>query len=125
MKLKRKHSRKNKLREEIEHELNQKYPDIHIILECIDTYELDNLATIEKLKKDKVITTNKIKGGLRQTINAHGPITMLLIGSATKRIYGSLLASEEKVVKKGYSMKKISLGLFLLGIIIYTLIKLL
>jgi hypothetical protein len=31
-----------------------------------------------------------ISGGLRDTINSHGPITKTKIGSATKRIVGNL-----------------------------------
>ena len=59
MKLKRKHSRKNKLREEIEHELNQKYPDIDIILECIDTY--DHWATHSMDKTAFVVARTQVK----------------------------------------------------------------
>ena len=50
------------------------------------------MYTIEKLRRAKKVETNKIKGALKSTIQAHGAITMVLIGSATKRIYGSLLA---------------------------------
>ena len=65
------------------------------ILDAIDEYEKDNLATIEKLKKEKQVDTKKINGALKQAINAHGPITKVLIGSATKRIYGALLDSNK------------------------------
>ena len=36
-----------------------------------------------------------IVGGLREAIRIHGPITKLLIGSAAKRITGTLLAKEK------------------------------
>jgi hypothetical protein len=69
--------------------------EIDVILNMVDEYEKDNLDTIEKLKRDKKVELNKINGALRQTINAHGDITKILIGSASKRIYGSLLTSEK------------------------------
>jgi hypothetical protein len=76
--------------------LKQEFPllnetELENVLLIIDSYEKDNLATIEKLKKVKLVDTKKINGALKQTIKAHGPITMVLIGSATKRIYGALL----------------------------------
>ncbi len=37
-----------------------------------------------------------VAGGLRETIRAHGPITTLLIGSATKRIVGMLSARQKR-----------------------------
>jgi hypothetical protein len=64
------------------------------ILKIVDEYEKDNLETINKLKRLKSLDTNRINGALKQTINAHGPITKVLIGSATKRIYGSLLQDD-------------------------------
>lgn len=67
---------------------------IEKILTIVDEYEKDNLATIKKLKRTKTLDVNRINGALKQTINAHGPITKVLIGSATKRIYGSLLNDE-------------------------------
>jgi hypothetical protein len=60
--------------------------EIDYLMLAIDDYEKDNLNTIEKLKKEKFYETKRISGALKQTINAHGPITALLIGSATKRI---------------------------------------
>ncbi len=70
--------------------------EIDYLMLAIDDYEKDNLNTIEKLKKEKFYETKRISGALKQTINAHGPITALLIGSATKRIYGSLLTNNKK-----------------------------
>lgn len=70
--------------------------DINIIVDAVKNYEKNNLDTIGRLKKDKEFDTKKINGALKQTIQAHGPITLNLIGSATKRIYGSLLTNPKK-----------------------------
>ena len=66
------------------------------IISLITQFEKSNLDTIEKLKRDKKLELNKINGGLKQAINSHGPITKELIGSASKRIYGSLLSNTPK-----------------------------
>lgn len=66
------------------------------VIKIVNDYEKDNLDTISKLKKDKLLETKRISGALRQTINAHGPITLNYIGSATKRIYGVLLNDPKK-----------------------------
>jgi hypothetical protein len=84
-------TRKGKLRAQIEYELSNDVPDIDKILEFIDLYEKNNLDTIKKLERKKKNEIKKISGALKQTINAHGPITKELIGSASKRIFGSLL----------------------------------
>jgi len=78
-------------------ELASPKPNPDKILSHIKQYEKKNLETIEKLRREKKIETNKIKGALKSTIHAHGPITMVLIGSATKRIYGSLLADNNSL----------------------------
>lgn len=70
--------------------------NIEQLLIAVDEYEQNNLAAIAKLKKDKIATLAKINGALKQTIKAHGPITMILIGSASKRIYGSLIDNNKK-----------------------------
>lgn len=70
-----------------------------LVLNVFSKYEESNLELIDKLKRSKTVETNKIKGALKQTINAHGPIDKRLIGSATKRIYGSLLTNEEPKLK--------------------------
>jgi len=44
----------------------------------------------EKQRINKIVV-----GSLREAIRAHGPITKLLIGSAAKRITGTLLARKE------------------------------
>ena len=98
-------TRKGRLENKLRAELAMPKPEIGKLLDAIDEFEADNIATIEKLKKKKQIDTKRINGALKQTINAHGPITKLLIGSASKRIYGSMLTNEdekEKVSIKGY-----------------------
>jgi hypothetical protein len=45
----------------------------------------------ERQKLNKIIVR-----GLRETIKIHGPINARLIGSAAKRIIGTLLAREKK-----------------------------
>jgi hypothetical protein len=86
-------------------------PELEVgkILDAVDDFESANLATIDKLKKKKQVDSKRINGALKQTINAHGPITKLLIGSASKRIYGSMLTDEQE-------KEKISIKGFLYGI---------
>ena len=98
-------TRKGKLKSQIELELSREEPDIHKILEFIDLYEKNNLDTIKKLKRKKESDVKKINGALKQTINAHGPITKELIGSASKRIHGSLL----EVKKESFITKLLNL----------------
>lgn len=97
-------TRRGKLEDKIKKEIFQTINDenllIGMILQHVDEYEKANLATIEKLKKQKLIDTKKINGALKQSINAHGPITMVLIGSATKRIYGALLETPKSNIFK-------------------------
>ena len=50
-----------------------------------------NNKKTERKRLNKIIV-----GGLRETIRVHGPITKLLIGSAAKRIIGTLLAKDKK-----------------------------
>lgn len=82
----------------LEHKMGDKLDskDIEDILVVFDIYQRDNLETIDKLKRKKMYEAKRISGALKQTINAHGPITSLLIGSATKRIYGSLLNNQKE-----------------------------
>lgn len=103
MKFNKLKTRRGKLELKISDELSKPTPVLETILGHVDEYEKDNLATIDKLKKEKLLDTKKINGALKQAINAHGPITKLLIGSATKRIYGALLVTEkpkESLIKK-------------------------
>lgn len=89
-------TRKGRLKEQIELELSNTTPNIDKILDIVDIYEKDNLDTINKLKREKNLDVRRINGALKQTINAHGPITKELIGSASKRIYGTLLGRYKK-----------------------------
>jgi hypothetical protein len=65
--------------------------DINNIMSLIKDYERKNIEQIGKLQKKRTITIRKIVGGLKQTINAHGPISKEFIGSAAKRIYGAMI----------------------------------
>ncbi len=90
-------TRNGKLRNKLVNNfLNKKITekDVESIMSMVDEYEKANLSTIDKLKKDKSREAKRISGALKQTIHAHGPITKELIGSATKRIYGSLLQDD-------------------------------
>lgn len=49
-----------------------------------------------KKKTEKQKLNQIVVGSLREAIRAHGPITKLLIGSAAKRITGTLLAKGGK-----------------------------
>ncbi len=89
-------TRNGKLKDNIEHELKQEKPNIDIILQHIEQYEKCNLETIKKLKRQRILEAKRINGGLKQAINVHGPITKVLIGSATKRILGALLINTPK-----------------------------
>ena len=92
--------------------------DIDQLMSIVEDYEKANLATIEKLKKDKSLDAKRISGALKQSINAHGPITKELIGSATKRIYGSLLT--DKNTYRNYV--KIHMGnLLLIGMVFFVI----
>jgi hypothetical protein len=100
--------RKTILRKKIEEELKTEKPSIDKIINYIDEYEVANLETIKKLKRKRKLEFRKINGAIKQTINAHGPITKDFIGSATKRIYGSLL--EEKKENKFLNFLRWILG---------------
>ena len=106
-------TRRGKLSDKIKTELDSKNPNLDNILNIIDGYEKNNLESIEKLRKEKLYETKRISGALKQTINAHGPITALLIGSATKRIHGSLLSNGSK---EHNSYIKIHKATFSLGV---------
>lgn len=89
-------SRKDKLIDRVKNEISSKKPNYEHIGEIIDDYERTNLNIIRKLKVKRRFIANKVNGALKQTINAHGPITKNLIGSASKRIMGSLEDSDSK-----------------------------
>jgi len=118
-------TRKGRLENKIKTEMEKDSPSLDTIVSAVDTYEKDNTDTIEKLKKDKKADMNRINGALKQTINAHGPITKQLIGSAGKRIYGSLILNPNHQEKKPtkFSISSILLGVALgMGVtILFTL----
>lgn len=118
-------TRHGKLADKIKKELAKPTPSLDQILEIVHDYENNNLNTIEKLKKEKLIETKRISGALKQTINAHGPITSLLIGSATKRIYGALLSNGTHnipYVKIHKATLTILLMLFILGLTVLAIL---
>jgi len=89
-------TRKIKLKNKLKDEIEKSHPDLDKLIEIVEEYQKDNINTIDKLKRKKKITLNKINGGLKQSINSHGPITKELIGSTSKRIFGSFLEPEEE-----------------------------
>lgn len=89
-------TRRGRLEQNIQNELSKENPNLEVIVSCIEDYQKDNIKTITKLKRTKKIDMSRINGALKQSINAHGPITKELIGSAGKRIYGSLLDKSKK-----------------------------
>ena len=89
-------TRSGKLENTIKYELAKAEPDLNVIMDCVYEYEKSNLATIEKLKRDKKVETNRINGAIKNFLNAHPVLTKELIGSLTKRIYGSILSDEKK-----------------------------
>ena len=92
-------TRKNKLRKQLENVLHRIEPnqtELDFLVAAFEEYQKDNLDTIEKLKRERHFETKRISGALKQTINAHGPITKQFIGSATKRIHGALLSNINK-----------------------------
>jgi hypothetical protein len=84
-------TRIGKLKSGLEQILGVDSNKIEDIIKLVNQYEKNNLDTIENLKRGKTVEMNKINGALKQTIHSHGPITMVLIGSASKRIWGALL----------------------------------
>jgi len=120
-------TRREKLKDKIELELKSPIPNIANILDSLDDYEKDNLGTIKNLKREKTVTLKKINGGLKSAIDAHGPITKLLIGSASKRIYGALLSTpvEKQITrnKRNNELLRIVLEISAILYIIFTLWK--
>lgn len=114
-------TRRGKLENKLRAELALPNPEVGRLLDAIDEFEADNIATIEKLKKKKQVDTKRINGALKQTINAHGPITKLLIGSASKRIYGSMLTDENEDEKEKVSIKGYLLGITT-SVIVYVIL---
>lgn len=112
-------TRRGKLENKLREEIGKNNPDLDKVVEIVESFEKDNLKTIEKLKKKKKVTLKKINGGLKQSINAHGPITKNYIGSASKRIYGSLLEAEEE--KKQFDIISF-IGGVIITLIVYLII---
>ncbi len=100
MKFNKLKTRRGKLEQKISTELSKSTPNIENIISAVESFEKDNLDTIEKLRKEKLYEARKISGALKSTIDAHGPITKILIGSATKRVYGSLISTDSKTIKR-------------------------
>lgn len=92
-------TRRGKLHDKINAELAKNEVDIGVILNYVDQYEKDNLETIDKLKRLRTLETKKINGAIKQFLNVHPTLTKILIGSLTKRIYGSLLTDKKKYNK--------------------------
>ncbi len=111
-------TRDGKLKHKIETEITKSKPDMELLMGFVRDYEKDNLDTINKLKKNKKVELKKINGALKQAINAHGPITAVLIGSASKRIYGSLLLNEPKPEVDTRMPIKLALGILVVGIVL-------
>lgn len=114
--VKRFKSRRSKLQDSLTELLSGDTKNMAAILSFVDEYEKDNLDTIDKLKRVRQLELKKINGALRQTIDAHGDINKVLIGSASKRIWGALLVSDEFKAKKKFSIKTFIFGL-LFGLI--------
>jgi hypothetical protein len=108
----------DKLETEIQELWKKKMLTSDEIVNIFKKYEESNLNKIKKLNKRRSFEHNRIRGGLKQTINAHGPIDMKLIGSATKRISGSLI-TDENIIPKG------NFNSFVWGVIIGSLMILL
>lgn len=118
-------TRHGKLADRLKKELSNSEPSLDQILEIVQDYENNNLNTIEKLKKEKLYETKRISGAIKQTINAHGPITPLLIGSATKRVYGALLSNgtqENPYVRIHKATLAILTILFSVGLIVLAIL---
>jgi hypothetical protein len=118
-------TRKGRLEQKIIREISSDTTNIENILKAVDDYQKDNVNTIQKLKKEKKVEMNRINGALKQAINAHGPIKKELIGSAGKRIYGSLIVNpnQQKKKKTKISLRDITIGI-VLGIAITSVILL-
>lgn len=87
-------TRHGKLADKIKKELAKPTPSLDQILEIVHDYENNNLNTIEKLKKEKLIEGRQISGAIKQFLHAHPVLTKELIGSLTKRIQGAILSNQ-------------------------------
>lgn len=109
-------TRRGRLEYKISLELKKPIPNINTILDSVDEYEKANLATIFKLKKDKIYDLRRINGAIKQFLHSHPKLTKELINSLGKRIYGALLSNRPK--EPTISARKISnIILKVLGVI--------
>jgi hypothetical protein len=116
-------TRIGKLEHNIKVVMDNEYPKVGDIISAVESYEQDNINTIEKLKRGKRVEMNRINGALKQSINAHGAITKELIGSCSKRIFGSLMENhnqdeQKEEVQKEQKNIKVSLRDILIGVLI-------
>ena len=85
-----------KLKQKIKNELKSETPSVDNLIGYFNEFENHNLETIKKLKRERLYEAKRISGALRSTIDAHSVITKELIGSATKRILGSVMVNNTK-----------------------------
>lgn len=109
-------SRGDRLRDNISDELKEDKPSLTNIIKAVNVFESDNIDTISKLMRKKKATMNRINGAIRQSIDAHGPINKILIGSVGKRVYGAIL-DLEKEEKRKVSIRDIAIGVTIATII--------
>ncbi len=64
------------------------------VLVLVDEYEKDNLATIDKLNRKRIVDLKRIKGGIKQAFHAHPILTKEMTGSIAKRVYGAMLENK-------------------------------
>lgn len=114
-------TRREKLKDKIEFELNSPIPNITYILDSVDDYEKDNLGTIKNLKREKTVTLKKINGAIKSFFHAHPVYSKELNGSLSKRIYGALLNPNEN--KRNNELFRIVLEISAILYIAYTLWK--
>lgn len=72
--------------------------EIELILSIFNQYEKSNVDEIKRLKRERQFEVRKVNGALKQTIDSHGSITKLLIGSASKRIMGAVMLPKKKTL---------------------------
>ncbi len=77
--------KRNKLASRLTEELKKDKPTIENLLKIFDSFENNDTILVDKLKREKKIEMGRIHGALRQTINAHGPITKQFLSSASKK----------------------------------------
>jgi len=120
-------SREVILRNKFIDELHKPKPSVDTFIISVNEFEEANLATIEKLMKGKKVDMKRIQGALKQTIQTHGNITIDLLSSASKRVYGAMLEgndvnNEDKIIiNKPFSIRAIGLG-FIIATILYGLL---